>query len=99
MNLTGKYKFSPPETVSDGPPVFFNPGGVISNPVADIEAVEGRRTAAAGTCKNSVADVDTGCQMRKLIKRDTICISMYQNSSTPSLRLYFIGSNSQLFSR
>ena len=99
MNLTGKYKFSPPETVPDDPPVRFNPGVVIANPVADIEAVEGRRTAAAVTCKNSVADVDAGCQMRKLIKRDTVCVSVYQFSNTPSLRLYIIGSNFQLFSR
>ena len=99
MNLTGKYKFSSPETVPDGPPVFFNPGGVISIPVAYIEAVEGRRAAATVTRKNAVADVGTGCQMRKLIKRDTVCISVYQFSNTPSLRLYIIGSNFQLFSR
>ena len=99
MNLTGKYKFSPPETVSDGPPVFFNPGGVIANPVADIEAVEGRWTAATVTRKNAVADVATGRQMRKLIIRDTVCVSVYQFSKTPSLLLYIIGSNFQLFSR
>ena len=92
----GKYKFSPPETVPDGPPVFFNPGSVIANPVAHIEAVEGRWTAATVTRKDTVTDVGTGCQLRKLIKRDTVCISVYQISNT--LRFFIIGSNSQLFS-
>ena len=72
MNLTCKYKFGPPETVPDGSPVFFNPDGVIANPVAHIEAVEGRWAAAAVTRKDTMADVGTGCQMRKLIKRDAI---------------------------
>jgi hypothetical protein len=82
VNLTGIYKFSPPETASDGMPVFFNPAVVIANPVADIQAVERRWAAAAVACKYPVPDAATGCKMRKLIKGQPVCISIYQIIST-----------------
>jgi len=47
VHLTGIYEISTAETTPDDLPVCFNPALVIANPVADIQAVEGRRAAAA----------------------------------------------------